>query len=117
MLKLIGGLIKAALFALIVLVIGSTVRIGDRTISDQIKVRIASAERSEPLRQAKTVVENIGEEARQGTLQVSREITRKLSQPPGESPRESKEKQRSAKRSEIPSAERQELKNVIDLAN
>ena len=105
MLKLIGGLIKATLFALIVLIIGSTVLIGELTISDQIKVRMASAERSLPLKQAKTVVENIGEEARQGTLQVSREITRKLS---------ANEKGRSAKRSEIHPTERQELKNVID---
>lgn len=97
------GVIKATIFAIIVLILGNTVKVGDLTISDQIKTRMAHAERSPTIRQAKAVAEDLGTGARHGAATVSREISRKLS-----------EMDRPAKRSEIPSAERQKLRNLID---
>lgn len=46
MLNLIGWLLKITLFATAVLVIGNWVRVGDRTVSDQIKTQLSHAERS-----------------------------------------------------------------------
>jgi hypothetical protein len=47
MFKAIGWLIKAALFAALVLVLGNLVHWKGRTVSDQVRVGIAHAERSD----------------------------------------------------------------------
>ena len=42
MLKIIGWIIKSALFAVLVLVLGNWIHWGDKTVSDQIKTKMGS---------------------------------------------------------------------------
>jgi hypothetical protein len=44
MLKAIGWLVKASAFAVIVLIIGNYLRIGNKTVSDQVKTQLSHAE-------------------------------------------------------------------------
>ena len=53
MLKLIGSVIKISLFAGLVLVLGNWIRIGNKTVSDQIKTQLSHAEISTPVNQAR----------------------------------------------------------------
>lgn len=44
MIRAIGFLIKTCFFSVVILILGNWLKIGDRTISDQIKTQIAHAE-------------------------------------------------------------------------
>jgi hypothetical protein len=46
MLKLIGWFIKASIFAAVVLIIGNYFKVGNKTISDQVKTQLSHAEQS-----------------------------------------------------------------------
>jgi len=53
MLKAIGWMIKTSIFAVIILVIGNYFRVGNKTISDQVKTRLSHAEQSNVLGEVK----------------------------------------------------------------
>lgn len=66
MLRLIGWIVKSALFAVIVLVIANVVKVGDRTVSDQVKTEIAHAENSEFAGKVRHLAERVTHDARTG---------------------------------------------------
>ncbi|MCM2278405.1 MAG: hypothetical protein NDJ89_10050 [Oligoflexia bacterium] len=90
MFKFIGLLFKGAIFALIVLALGHKLHWGERTISDQVKVQLSHAERSE-----------IAGKVRGWAGEVSREVQEKSA------------KLKPAADELIPATERQKLKALI----
>jgi hypothetical protein len=95
MLRLIGTVIKTAIFAIIVLVLGNWLRWDGKTISDQVKIGMAHAEKQNILQSVRVWAEQITHDAKQG-------LRRKPSQP-----------LTSQSTEEISSSERQKLKALI----
>ena len=54
MLKILGWLFKVGLFAILVLVLANSVKIGGKTINDQVRINMAHAERSTVANQVKS---------------------------------------------------------------
>ncbi|MCM2324399.1 MAG: hypothetical protein NDJ90_14165 [Oligoflexia bacterium] len=101
MFRLLGLLIKASLFAIIVLVLGNWLHWGDRTISDEIKVRMSHAERSDLAGKVKDFAGD-----------VSRGLRNSASGGSDDRPIQGGDKSLSASEL-IPSSERQKLKALI----
>ncbi|MDR3608558.1 MAG: hypothetical protein P4M08_14435 [Oligoflexia bacterium] len=70
MLKLIGWLIKASLFAAVVLVLGNLIHWRGQTVSDQVKTQLTRAEKSPTARK-------IAKEAKDVTLGYTNDINTK----------------------------------------
>lgn len=72
MLRAISWLVKASVFALIVLIVGNTFKVGNKTINDQVKTQLSHAERAE-------VVGEVKDWARQITSDQKAGIEKKIS--------------------------------------
>ena len=114
MLRAIAFLIKATLFAVLVLVIGNWARWDGRTLSDQVKHAIAQAERSDITSKVRGWTKNLTDDAREGadskTKYVKRAPIKAIASDSTDTEaaapaREDKER--------IPSSERQKLRNLI----
>ncbi len=70
MFKLIGWCLKACFFAAIVLVASHYVTWGGRTVSDQVRSSLSSAERSQPLKAAKKKSRALLEDAKEAASNV-----------------------------------------------
>lgn len=68
MFKFFGTLIKLCLFSLGVLALGNWIRWNGRTISDQVRIGMAHAEKSNIFESFKTWTETVTRDARQGAL-------------------------------------------------
>lgn len=66
MLKLVLNGVKVAIFALAVLMIGNWVRLGGRTLSDQVKRTMAKAESSDTFQNARRYAGDLVEDAKKG---------------------------------------------------
>lgn len=66
MLKLIGLVLKLALFSFFVLVLGNWVRWDGKTISDQVKLRMSHADEYEIIGSVKTWADQLTQDAKQG---------------------------------------------------
>lgn len=114
MIQFLASLFKVALFTLFVLVLGQVVRWDGRTLSDQVKTTLASAERSKPLDQVRRKSSELVEESR------------RLVEDAGESLHEQALKHNPLKREEaslggsgspsskIPHEEREELDSLLE---
>lgn len=98
MLKTIGSCIKFLLFSLVILILGNWIKWEGKTISDQVKIKMAHTEPAHIMNQVRGWAEKITYDARKG-------IQKKLV-----SADESDD-------SEIPSSERQKLKALIQELN
>ncbi len=127
MFKLIGALIKTALFALIILLLGNLVRWDGRTISDHVRAQTAKLERSNSFKGARGWAEKISEDAKEGLKKVPNPLADKL-QPASPSTASDMERQETkhADRREklknppqerIPASERQKLRALIEELN
>ncbi|MGZ3699951.1 MAG: hypothetical protein ACXVCH_17800 [Bdellovibrionota bacterium] len=94
MLKAIGWAVKVAVFAAVVLVLGNRIRIGSKTVSDQVRTGLAHAERSEIAGDMRDWATKLTQDARRGL-----------------------QKKSLAPREEIPSSERQKLRALIQELN
>jgi hypothetical protein len=99
MFKLIGLLFKIAIFGVVVLIIGNTVHWGGRTISDQIRIGLSSAQKSTMGKQVQGWATGFVNEARKGSLQAA----------PGQ--------QEAPDSENIPHSERQKLRALIKEIN
>lgn len=99
MFKLMGLLLKIAIFGVVVLVIGNTVHWGGRTISDQIRIGVSSAQKSAVGKQVQSWATGFLNEARKGSLQAA----------PGQ--------QEAPDSENIPHSERQKLRALIKEIN
>jgi len=99
MLKAIGYLIKLTVFSVLVLVLGNWLRWDGKSISDQIKTRMAHAEKENILN---TVQDTVRGWAEKVTHDARKGYRKKLEQPTAIAPQE-----------EISSSERQKLKALI----
>jgi hypothetical protein len=97
MLKALGFCVKVTLFSLLVLILGNWLRWDGKTISDQVRLRMSHAERSNVLGAVRGWAEKITHDARKG-------IQKKLDQTTTSTEEEEEE---------IPSSERQKLKALI----
>ncbi len=95
MLRTIGFSLKIALLSTLVLILGNWVRWDGKTISDQVKLKMAHAERTHLLGTMRGWAEKLTQDARKG-------IQRKAEQITGAPPQD-----------EISSSERQKLKALI----
>ena len=122
MLRALAWLIKTGFFIILVLVIGNSVRFGNRTINDRIQTGIAHSERSAIGHQIKGWIKQITEDAHKGAemLQVNGSSLRKMNNgaipktrtgaiPQSSASTESEERPAE----EIPPSERQKLKALI----
>jgi len=127
MFKLIGALLKAALFALVILVLGNVIRWDGRTISDHVRVRTAKFERSNTLKDARGWAEKISEDAREGLKKVPNPLAEKnqAATPAGKPAAERQEPKHADNREalknppqeRIPASERQKLRALIEELN
>ncbi len=74
MLKGIGYLIKLALFSVLVLILGNAVHWEGKTISDQIKIRMSHAERSDIYGSVRTWAEKLTLDAKKGALKKADQL-------------------------------------------
>jgi hypothetical protein len=95
MFKTLGFCIKVVFFSVIVLILGNWLRWDGKTISDQVKLRMSHAERSNLLGVVRNWADEVTHDARKG-------IQKKLNYS-----RASEEEE------EIPSSEKQKLKALI----
>lgn len=76
MLKLIGFLIKASLFTILILVLGNAIEWNGKTISDQVKTHLAQAQRWDVSDKVKSWSGNLVDDAKKGaTRKPQRENT------------------------------------------
>jgi hypothetical protein len=95
MLKLIGFCLKLAAFSVIILILGNWIRWDGRTISDQVKLRMSHAERTNWAGTVRNWAERVTHDAREG-MQKKKENTNS-----------------SEPQEELTSSERQKLKALI----
>jgi hypothetical protein len=57
--KLLGWIIKASLFAAVILILGNVLHIGGKTVSDQVKTSLSHAEQVDALGAPKSAVEKV----------------------------------------------------------
>src|SRR6185312_9150448 len=88
MLKALGWTLKIAMFAALVLVLGNYIHVGGRTVSDQVRTGLAHAERSDLASDVKDWATRLTKDARKGASRHAREA-------------------------EIPSSEKQKLRDLI----
>lgn len=97
MFKVLGWIIKASLFTAIILVASHLVRWNGRTVSDQVRSTLSSAERSAPLKTARKKSEVLLEDAKDAAeraLKAARSTT--------------------SEKAEIPEQDKEELQALID---
>jgi F0F1-type ATP synthase membrane subunit b/b' len=70
MFKLIGWILKASFFTILVLVAAHYVTWDGRTVSDQVRSTLSSADRSTPLRTLKSKSKGLIEEAREAASRI-----------------------------------------------
>lgn len=104
MFKLLGIIIKSGIFALIVLVLAHVVKVGDQTISDQVKTKLSHAERSEIAGKVRSWAGKVSDDARQGFKTQMKHT--------GQAPRAA-----AAPAENISSSERQKLKDLLQELN
>lgn len=66
MLRAISWLVKASVFALIVLIVGNTFKVGNKTINDQVKTQLSHAERVEVVGEVKDWARQITSDQKAG---------------------------------------------------
>jgi hypothetical protein len=119
MLKAIGWVIKSAIFAVVVLILGNYLRVGGKTVSDQVRTQMSHAESaSSSLGGAVTHVrgwaDKLTGDAKKGAVRAPRSVGGPVSQAPVVSRTAMNEKEDGTPSSEeIPSSERQKLKALI----
>jgi len=74
MLRLIGTLIKLALFSTFILILGNSLHWEGKTISDQVKLRMSHAERSDIYGSARSWAAKLTLDARQGATKKANRI-------------------------------------------
>ena len=74
MLKLIGYVIKLVLFSAFILILGNAVHWEGKTISDQVKLRMSHAERSDLYGSVRGWAEKITLDAKQGATQRAKRV-------------------------------------------
>lgn len=99
MLKTLGALIKFGIFALIILMLGNWLRWGGRTISDQIRLGMAHAEKSNWMESIRKWTTEVTTDARKGFQKGATRLT----PPPSNE--------------EISTSERQKLRALIQELN
>jgi hypothetical protein len=70
MLKLLGFIVKVALFSLVVLIIGNWARWDGKTISDQVKTQLSAAQRLEIAEQIKEITKKVTGDAKKGLQKI-----------------------------------------------
>lgn len=95
MLKILGWILKLGAFAALVLVMGSLIKWNGKTISDQLKTQLSSAERSETVSHVKGWAGGLIKDSGKAPHSVRR---------PSRNPDSSED---------IPSSERQKLRQLI----
>ena len=98
MLKLIGFCIRKILFAILILILGNTVHWDGRTLSEQVRLTMASTERSEWM-------DTLRGWAKRVTVDAQKGIQKKADTVPTIN--------RAAESDEIPSSEKQKLRALI----
>ena len=68
MLKAIGWLIKASVFAIVVLVIANYLKVGSKTVSDHLKTQLSHAENAEVVGEVKDWAQHVTKDHRGGIL-------------------------------------------------
>ena len=126
MFKLIGALIKAALFALAILVLGNLIRWDGRTISDHVRAQTAKLERSNAVKDARGWAEKLSEDAKEGLKKVPNPLAERRGGAPAEKPAPARpearhagirEQEKAAPQEKIPASERQKLRALIEELN
>ncbi len=102
MLKFFGFCLKVAIFSILVLILGNTLYWDGKTISDQVKLKMAHAERS-------NVIDTVRDWAKKVTLDAKLGLQRK--------PDHSVAPTHSSTHEQISSSERQKLKALIQELN
>ena len=105
MLKLIGWVLKASFFAVIILVSAHYITWDGKTVSDQVRSTLSSAERSAPVKTIRKTSRSLIEEAKETASHVGLKTAKKsdLGAKVGEA--------------SIPAEDRASLEAVIDTAN
>lgn len=111
MLKILGFLLKTALFASVILILGNLIRWDGKTISDQIKTQLSQAERSELAGQIKDLTSDLVADAAEGAKKLPQTLSQKNKKPASSSTEKSAEKSREP--SEISTSERSKLRALI----
>ncbi len=119
MLKAIGWVLKAAIFSVVVLILGNWLHVGGKTISDQVKTQMSHAEHS-GLGDAASSISNMGKgwaekitgDAKKGAVRAPR-TSQNSSQSTGTPVAQKENEIPSAAAEEIPSSERQKLRALI----
>jgi hypothetical protein len=116
MIKAISFLFKLTLFSILVLVLGNMLKIGDRTISDQVKTELAHAERSEFAAKLKNWASQITTDSRVGS-QIKAKVEQFSGASSGASSSAHDSSSSSRMTDRISPSERQKLKNLLQELN
>lgn len=125
MLNAISWLFKAALFSAIVLMLGNWITIGNRTVSEQVRIGLSRAERSEVAAKMKSAAESVADQARTALQDARKGATLKPKAQQSRPPVPAKTGDKVAKaeapterpNEKIPSSEREKLKALIEELN
>jgi hypothetical protein len=111
MIKAIGWIIKVSVFAALVLVAANWVRVGGKTVSDQVKTQMSHAERSELVGTVKDWATTVTKDAQRSF--EKRANLHNTARPPNPMLRSSEDGNAGDRSSEFPSSERQKLQALI----
>jgi hypothetical protein len=112
MIRALVWLLKVSLFSIVILILGNWLKIGNRTISDQVKTELAQAERSEIASKLRSWASQVTTDSKMGSQIKARieQYTGSSAGPNGGSPDHS-----SVER--ISQSERQKLKSLLQELN
>lgn len=102
MLRLFWILIKCALFSIVIVVLANWIQWKGKTVSDQIKIQMAHAERTDLVTKVRTWTKNLADDATRGAMNKLEYEKKKLENQGAES---------------IPPSEKQKLRSLIQDLN
>jgi hypothetical protein len=101
MFKFLGTLFKGALFALIVLIAANYLKVGGKTVSDQVRTHLAQAERTETAEHLRGWTGSLAEDSKKAARRIGVNPTHRDSR----------------QSDEIPVSERRKLRDLIEELN